>query len=288
MKILLHSVFLSVFLFASYADDLLFKVETEDSIAFNHNKSLLVSSAIEASNKVTVSSEITGTIKEVVFSKGTKIKKGSVVIKTDNFEINQKLFNEGLLSRFEFEKQAILSPIEGILLGDHKVVGDFIRVGDPVYSLVDLREIKAIGYLNEIQINEIMNASEVQILINNLILNGKISYVSPSAETSSRTFKIEVTSSNPDIEQVRDGMTAEIKILLNNTKVHKISPSILSLNEKGELTVKTISSEGLVKEKTILIEEDTSEYTLISGLSEKEKIIINGHQFVEDGQKVNF
>ena len=40
--------------------------------------------------------------------------------------------------------------------------------------------------------------------------------------------------------------------------------------------------------KDIKIIEDTSEYMLVTGLSEKEKIIIVGQQYVSNGEKVNF
>ena len=68
----------------------------------------------------------------------------------------------------------------------------------------------------------------------------------------------------------------------------EISPSILALGDEGQLGVKVIAKGNEVEFKDIKIIEDTNEYMLVTGLNEKEKIIIVGQQYVSNGEKVNF
>ena len=79
-----------------------------------------------------------------------------------------------------------------------------------------------------------------------------------------------------------------ISIVKGNVLAHKISPSILALGNSGELGVKVIDSENIVQFKEINVIEDTSDYMLVSGLSQKERIIIVGQQYVSAGEKVSF
>ena len=86
----------------------------------------------------------------------------------------------------------------------------------------------------------------------------------------------------------KDGLSSIISIVKGNVLAHKISPSILALGDSGELGVKVIGSDNTVQFKKINVIEDTSDYMLVSGLSQKEKIIIVGQQYVSAGEKVNF
>ncbi len=71
-------------------------------------------------------------------------------------------------------------------------------------------------------------------------------------------------------------------------KTIKISPSILALGDDGALGVKVINNESEVLFKEIQVIEDTSEYMLVTGLDEKEQIIIVGQQYVSNGEEVSF
>ena len=67
---------------------------------------------------------------------------------------------------------------------------------------------------------------------------------------------------------------------------HKISPSILDLDDSGNIGVKILTSENIVKFIPIFIVEDLEDGLWISGIPEKVDLIVKGHGFVEDGQKI--
>ena len=85
----------------------------------------------------------------------------------------------------------------------------------------------------------------------------------------------------------KDGMSSEITIFKDKVNVHKISPSVLTLNEFGDMGVKVLDQNNLVIFKKIFIMQDTADYMLVSGLSNKENIITVGQQYVSSGYKVS-
>ena len=129
---------------------------------------------------------------------------------------------------------------------------------------------------DESVINEILDIStknEVDVTILGEEVQGFIDYVSPISDPETKTFEIVVKVKNKDL-RYKDGLSSIISIVKGNVLAHKISPSILALGDSGELGVKVIGSDNTVQFKKINVIEDTSDYMLVSGLSQKEKIII--------------
>jgi multidrug efflux system membrane fusion protein len=227
------------------------------------------------------------TVESVLVKAGSLVKKNDLVVKLDEYETNQELFELDLLSESEFKKIALYAPFDGILLDNHKIAGELVMPGEKVYELIDLSSLEIYGYINENEIMKISNENEVEITILGENVQGFIDYVSPIADTETKTFEIVVKVNNKDL-RYKDGLSSIISINKGEVLAHKISPSILALGDQGELGVKIITDNNLVGFKKIEIIEDTSDYMLVTGLDKTEKIIIVGQQYVSNGEKVNF
>ena len=254
-------------------------VEVKDTIEF--------SSTTEAHQRIEVKSEIMTTVDSVLVKAGSLVKKNDLVVKLDEYETNQELFELDLLSESEFKKIALYAPFDGILLDNHKIAGELVMPGEKVYELIDLSSLEIYGYINENEIMKISNENEVEITILGENVQGVIDYVSPIADAETKTFEIVVKVNNKDL-RYKDGLSSIISINKGEVLAHKISPSILALGDQGELGVKIITDNNLVGFKKIEIIEDTSDYMLVTGLDKTEKIIIVGQQYVSNGEKVNF
>ena len=90
---------------------------------------------------------------------------------------------------------------------------------------------------------------------------------------------------NPD-GFIKDGLTANMSIEIDKVKAHKISPSILLLNDEGKLGIRIIKQDKFAEFIEIIILEDSEEGLCVTGIPETVEIIIQGHGFVEDGQEV--
>ena len=86
----------------------------------------------------------------------------------------------------------------------------------------------------------------------------------------------------------KDGLTAEILIPVKEINGHLIPPSSLTLNEKGEIGVRHIVDNDIAKFSKIEILGDEKEFVWITGLPDQAKIITVGHEFVSNGDTVNY
>ena len=265
----------------------LFTVQVLDSEAFVIKDSIEFSSTTEAHQRIEVKSEIMTTVEEVLKKAGTFVNKNDLVIRLDEYNTNLELYKLDLLSESEFKKIALYAPFDGILLDSHKITGELVMPGEKVYELIDLSSLEIYGYINENEILDISTNNEVEVTILGEEVQGFIDYVSPISDPETKTFEIVVKVKNKDL-RYKDGLSSMISINKGEVLAHKISPSILALGEEGQLGVKVITKGNEVEFKDITIIEDTSEYMLVTGLSEKEKIIIVGQQYVSNGEKVNY
>ena len=66
---------------------------------------------------------------------------------------------------------------------------------------------------------------------------------------------------------------------------HKISPSILILNDNGRLGIRSVE-DNLVKFHNVTILEDSESGLWITDIPKNLELIVQGQGFVEDNQKV--
>ena len=186
----------------------------------------------------------------------------------------------------DIDNTKISSPFEGIINDSYVELGDYVRPGDVLFSLVDLNPIKIQGYLSETDVNNIKIGTQAAVRTSNSITKtGKITFISPTAETATRTFEITVEANNDDL-LFKSGITASIKIKGSSIKAHKISPSILTLQDDGTVGIKAIDENNKVVFYPIKKEIDTIDGMWVSGLPDEVKLIITGQEYITVGQTV--
>ena len=84
---------------------------------------------------------------------------------------------------------------------------------------------------------------------------------------------------------VLHGITAQITIKTKLVMAHKISPSILILNDNGKLGIRSVE-DNLVKFHNVTILEDSESGLWITDIPKNLELIVQGQGFVEDNQKV--
>ena len=188
----------------------------------------------------------------------------------------------------EFDNINIRAPFDGIFNEKLAEIGDFLSIGKPCGKVVDYNPIKITAQVSE---KEILN---VKIGINgsaNLStgerVEGIVTYVSNTADSATRTFRIEMEVEN-DNYSYKDGLTAEIFIPAKKINGHLIPPSSLTLNEEGEVGVRHIVNQNIAQFSKVEILGDEDEYVWISGLPDRVTIITVGHEFVSSGDFVNY
>ncbi|MDB2360932.1 efflux RND transporter periplasmic adaptor subunit [Amylibacter sp.] len=185
----------------------------------------------------------------------------------------------------ELSNTKIIAPFDGLLESDTAEYGDFMQTGAPCGTLLALNPIKLIGYATETQVSKIeVNTTAGARLISGDTVSGTVSFISRSADPTTRTFLVETTVPNENYE-IREGSTADIYISLAGAKGHLLPQSSLTLNSSGVLGVR-IALDDKAKFIPINIIRDAEEGVWVTGLPNSVDVIIVGQEYVTDNSNI--
>ncbi|MCG8433890.1 MAG: efflux RND transporter periplasmic adaptor subunit [Gammaproteobacteria bacterium] len=193
---------------------------------------------------------------------------------------------ERLRIEIDIANTEIRAPFGGALQDRLVEVGDYVASGDPVATFVDNTTLIVTGTIAEQEHANVSVGDEAEaVLITGEAAKGRIRYISPVADQATRTFSIELEIDNRD-HQLPAGVTAELKLNAGEVYAHKISPAILTLDDNGEVGIKTVDGDNRVQFHKIEIVRSTADGVWISGVPENVSIITVGQGFVKPGDQV--
>jgi multidrug efflux system membrane fusion protein len=180
----------------------------------------------------------------------------------------------------------VRAPFHGLLQRRHVEIGDFVSVGDPLAQVVELDPLVVSADVAESEVGKVRRGIAASaVLSNGVSLEGSITYIAPSADTSTRTYRIEMEASNPAPYQL-GGMTAQLDIPLETVPAHRISPALLSLNDAGVLGLKSVDEAGIVQFHPVEILKSGRDGLWLGGLPPTVELITVGQGFVRAGDRV--
>jgi multidrug efflux system membrane fusion protein len=190
------------------------------------------------------------------------------------------------LAEIEMERLAVHAPFAGNVAERHAELGDFIDRGDPVATIVDLDPIRVRAEVSERHLGAIAPGRPATVrLLDGTTLEGRVTYLGTVATGATRTFPIEVEVANPE-GLVIEGVTAEVRLALDEVVAHLLPPSALSLDEAGTLGIKAVDGDGRVVFHEVRVIDSSSEGVWLAGLPADVTLITVGQEFVLPGQRV--
>lgn len=188
--------------------------------------------------------------------------------------------------RLDIARTKIKAPIDGFIETLLPGPGDYVEAGEMVAMVVDLDPIRVIASVTERDVGDIAVDELVTVrLPNGREVGGTVNYVSRVADDQTRSFRVDVWIDNPD-GSIPAGLTAEVQLMGGTRKAHRIPSSALTLNDAGELGVRTVDDDDTVTFHAVTLLEDTPDGAWVAGLPERVRVITVGQEFVVDGQKV--
>lgn len=188
--------------------------------------------------------------------------------------------------RLDIARTTIRAPFDGILDDLPVNVGDYIAVGQVSATVVDLDPILAVGDVTErVSGRVVVGDKATVVLAGGRSLKGVVRYISKMGSLTTRTFRIEVSVDNPG-GLIADGLTTELRLGLGIIKAHFLSPAVLTLNDKGEIGVKAVDTDDVVRFHKVKIVDDTPQGMWLTGIPDSIRLIVVGQEFVRSGQKV--
>jgi len=181
----------------------------------------------------------------------------------------------------------VRAPFDGALQERYVEVGDFVKAGDPIARFVDNRKIIVSANVSEFDARFVRTGqSAMAHLATGETVDGIVRYVAPVADDATRTYTVELEVDNGS-GALRAGGTAELQIPAERVRAHRISPSLLTLDDAGNVGVKIVNDESKVEFVVADIALSSSDGVWVAGLPEIATIITVGQGFVAQGAVVN-
>lgn len=179
----------------------------------------------------------------------------------------------------------IAAPFDGLLETDTAELGALMQPGALCATVIQLDPIKLVGFVPEAQIDRVeLGAMAGARLASGQQVRGNVTFLSRSADPSTRTFRVEITVPNADLA-IRDGQTADILIQVAGTQAHLLPSSALTLSDEGLLGLRVVV-DGIVDFVPVSVIRDTTRGVWVSGLPETADVITIGQEFVSVGTPV--
>jgi len=187
----------------------------------------------------------------------------------------------------EIQRTTIKAAFDGVLDELHVELGDYVSSGTSLATLVDDQYITISAEVPQQHISKLKNGQKVSAtLLSGTQIDGEIFYISSSADTSTRTFRIEAKALNTAGIK-RFGQSARVSIYLGEQLAHKLSPSLLGLDSDGLLEIKGVDEDQRVITQTVDIIRSENDGIWLSGLPKQFNLITVGQGFVSEGDVVN-
>lgn len=226
-----------------------------------------------------------------------------------NFEKQQQLYDENatteiayLTAKWQLEasskglevvkthisKGFIRSPINGVVEDKFMNNGEMSAPGIPILSIVDVSRVKISAGIPEKYVEQIKNGQDVKITVEVLPgvdFMGKISYIAPSLAQGSRTFEIEIVINNKD-RLLKPEMSANVELARKEDENAIAIPQDYIIDYGDEKYV-FVYDNGIAKKTDLTLGGRNENLVLVkSGLNAGDKLIIEGFQTLNDGEKV--
>ena len=247
-----------------------FSVQTILSKAEEYQPLIKLKATTKSEARIDVKAKTSGEVVKIGAIQGQFINKDEILCSLGVVELN---------------RTEVKAPFAGYI---EQIVkpGNFLERGQVCATIIQLDPISFIAGVPEYDINKVRIGQNVGVkLVTGQTIKGKLTFVSKSASPDTRTFVVESQIPNPK-GSVKDGLTANMTIEIDKVMAHKISPSILLLNDEGKLGIRIVVENNVAIFKEINILEDSEDGLWVTNIPNIVEIIVQGQGFVEDGQKV--
>lgn len=186
----------------------------------------------------------------------------------------------------DIDRLQITAPFEGLLETDTAELGSLMQLGALCATVLQLDPIKLVGFVPETDVDRVeIGALAGARLAGGQQVQGRVTFLSRSADQTTRTFRVEIQVPNADLK-IRDGQTAEIIVAADGASAHLLPQSALTLNDDGDLGVRTVDANNLAQFAKLTLLRDTADGVWVAGLPETANVITVGQEYVIDSVSV--
>ena len=188
----------------------------------------------------------------------------------------------------ELSRTVVVANASGIVQDPIAEVGDVLQAGGVCVTLVDTDPLLVTGQVPEVEVGALSVGMDATVeLVTGERAEGRVTFISPSADAETRTFAVDIAVDNPD-NRLRAGVTATAALPLEPVEAFPILASWITLDDDGRIGLGTVDENGTVAFSPVEILAQETEFTWVTGLEPGTRVITLGADYVVPGQTVAF
>jgi membrane fusion protein, multidrug efflux system len=204
----------------------------------------------------------------------------------------QNLYDNAEIQLEQAEKQlsdaTIKSPISGIITKKQVEEGEYINIGSPIATIVDISKLKIKLNVSEANVYQLKLNDKAIITTDvypGVTFEGNISFISSQGDDS-HNYPVEIVISNDSKYPLKSGTFANVMIKLPVAAEVLYIPRESLLGSITEASVYVAENNKAVLKKIVVGNGNDKYIKVISGLKEGEKVIVNGQINLSDNKAI--
>jgi HlyD family secretion protein len=184
----------------------------------------------------------------------------------------------------------VIAPVDGTLysLPVHK--GDFVKLGDVLAEMADLRHVRVRAFMDEPDLGALAQNQGVQVLWDAMpsrVWNGKVEQVPKQVVArGSRSVGEVLCSVDNDKVELLPNVNVEVRILVHEQRGVLVIPRGAVRYDQGEHFVLAYNGEAVHRRDIKVGVASADKYEVLSGLAQGDKVALPGDVDLRDGMKV--
>ena len=279
---------------------------------------------VEAYAKNNIAPQSPSRIQKIYVEVGDFVRAGQIVAKMDEVSLNQsklsmandsleysrikKLYEQGGVSKSDFdamelkynvtrsqyqnllENTILRSPVSGVITARNYDQGDMYG-GSPIYVVEQITPVKLYVGISEMDYTRVKKNDVVTLTADALpgkTFTGRIARIYPTIDAATHTFTAEVNVANSD-RLLRPGMYARVTVNFgSNHSIVVPDDCVVKQQGSGVRSVFVLQADNTVKEVVVTLGRHFgTEYEILSGVAEGDKVVVKGQASLKNGSKVN-
>ena len=281
-------------------------------------------STVQAYVKNNIAPQMAGRITKINVEIGDFVTKGQVLAEIDKAQLLQaqlqlqnqeaelarlkSLYESGAISKSDYEavelgynvaktqlenleeNTVLRSPVNGVVTARNYDAGDMYAMASPIYTVEQIKPVKLLVGISESDYSKVKKGDSVTIAADAVpgkTFYGKVGKIYPTIDPATRTFTVEVVVDN-NYSTLRPGMFARVTVDFgSNNNVVIPDVAVVKQQGSGERFVYVLNADNTVTYKKIVLGRRMgTEYEVLEGLSDGDKIVTGGQIRLKDGIKV--
>ena len=191
-------------------------------------------------------------------------------------------------AELQLARCAITAPMDAVIKRLDAKVGLYLNVGDPLAELLAIDRVKAVIGIPESDIDAVRRVDTVTMRIQalgNREVVGQRLFVAPAPESTAHLFRFETAIDNPD-HAILPGMFFRAQLVKRRIDNALAVPLYAIVNRDNEQFVFVAENDKVRKQPVKLGVIQQWQVEITEGLLPGDRILIEGHREVEDGQPI--